>query len=396
MTLIGGPSDPSGDAATMAPVPPWQLTADAPTVAGPRSFTAVEDAITVFGDPGPPVKPIAVPIAAGAPTERTGGSTPPRRTPDTGPLTPGQAFGSRYRIMRPLGIGGMGAVYQAWDADLGVAVAIKVIRPEIMADPGAAAEVERRFKRELLLARQVTHKNVVRIHDLGEINGIKYITMSYVDGTELASLLGQQGKQAVPAVLRIARSVVSGLVAAHTAGVVHRDLKPANIMIDRDGEALIMDFGIARSTGGPPAGSAASGGALPANLQRAASMPDATMQGAVVGTIEYMAPEQARGQTVDQRADIYAFGLILYDALVGQRRAERAASAIAELQKRMEQPPVKSLVPEVPAALADLVSRCLEPDPAKRYQTTTDLAAELERLDENGEPIPVKIGRAHV
>ena len=194
--MIGGRAEPPlWDAATIPPGPPWQPTADAQTVAPPRSFTP-ESAITVFGDPGLTVKPIAEPIVAAAPAARTGGSTPPRTTPDTGPLTPGQAFGSRYHIIRPLGIGGMGAVYQAWDAELGVAVAIKVIRPEIMADPGAAAEVERRFKRELLLARQVTHKNVVRIHDLGEINGIKYITMSYVDGTELATLLRQQGKQA--------------------------------------------------------------------------------------------------------------------------------------------------------------------------------------------------------
>lgn len=113
---------------------------------------------------------------------------------DTGPLEIGSAFGSRYHVMRLLGIGGMGAVYQAWDAELGVAVAIKVIRPEVMADPSAAAEVERRFKRELLLARQVTHKNVVRIHDLGEIGGVKYITMPYVDGADLATVLKRDGR----------------------------------------------------------------------------------------------------------------------------------------------------------------------------------------------------------
>jgi serine/threonine protein kinase len=168
---------------------------------------------------------------------------------DTGPLVTGQSFGPRYHIIRPLGVGGMGAVYQAWDAELGVAVAIKVIRPEVMADAAAAKDVERRFKQELLLARQVTHRNVVRIHDLGEIQGIKYITMSYGrrgpgDSPE------QEGQVPVPKVLRIARAVVAGLVAAHKAGVVHRDLKPANIMIDAEDEAVIMDFGIARSTGG--------------------------------------------------------------------------------------------------------------------------------------------------
>jgi serine/threonine protein kinase len=130
--------------------------------------------------------------------------------------------------------------YQAWDAELGVSVAIKVIRPEVMADPTAAAEVERRFKRELLLARQVTHKNVVRIHDLGEINGIKYITMPYVDGADLSTILKREGRLPVPKVLRIARAVVSGLVEAHKVGVVHRDLKPvtsAQIGADRRGDA---------------------------------------------------------------------------------------------------------------------------------------------------------------
>jgi len=308
-----------------------------------------------------------------------------------GPLEAGQTFGTRYHIIRALGIGGMGAVYQAWDADLGVAVAIKVIRPEVMADPAAAADVERRFKRELLLARQVTHKNVVRIHDLGEIDGIKYITMSYVDGEDLATLLKREGMLPVPTVMRIARSVVSGLREAHQAGVVHRDLKPANIMIERSGDALIMDFGIARSAGGPVSAAAtATANALPARLRHTARSTDVTVYGAVVGTVEYMAPEQARGAEVDQRADIYALGLILYDMLVGLRRTE-GGSAVGELRARMEQAPPapRTLVDTIPEALDHLVARCLEPDPVKRYQTTADLAADLERLDENGIPIPV-------
>src|SRR5438105_3933246 len=145
-----------------------------------------------------------------------------------GPLAPGQAFGARYHIIRMLGAGGMGAVYHAWDAELGVSVAIKIIRPEIMANPSAGADVERRFKRELLLARQVTHTNVVRIHDLGEIDRIKYITMSYVEGADLAAIMARDGRLPVAMVVRIVRQVVSGLVAAHKAGIVHRDLKPAN------------------------------------------------------------------------------------------------------------------------------------------------------------------------
>ncbi|MGH9411646.1 MAG: protein kinase domain-containing protein, partial [Vicinamibacterales bacterium] len=161
--------------------------------------------------------------------DTTRASAGPSGSAACGPLDEGQAFGSRYHIIRALGVGGMGAVYQAWDAELGIAVAIKVIRPDTMADPEMAAQVERRFKRELLLARQVTHKNVVRIYDLGEIDGIKYITMSYVDGVDLASMLKRDGRLPVPVVMRIARDVVAGLLAAHKAGVVHRDLKPANI-----------------------------------------------------------------------------------------------------------------------------------------------------------------------
>src|SRR5262249_39147621 len=161
-----------------------------------------------------------------------------------------------------------------------------------------------RFKRELLLARQVTHKNVVRIHDLGEIGGIKYITMPYVEGDDLASILRAEGHLPIPRALTILRQALSGLVAAHAAGIVHRDLKPANIMVDKDGRALLMDFGIARSIG------------LPADqIHKGASRsaPGAfgeTIVGAVVGTLQYMAPEQAKGQDVDHRADIYAFGLI--------------------------------------------------------------------------------------
>ena len=310
---------------------------------------------------------------------------------DTGPLAVGQSFGSRYHIIRLLGTGGMGAVYQAWDAELGVAVAIKVIRPDVMADPVTAAEVGRRFKRELLLARQVTHTNVVRIHDLGDIDGIKYITMSYVEGTDLSTRLKREGKQSVQETLRIARSVVGGLVAAHAADVVHRDLKPANIMIGVDGQALIMDFGIALSTG-DPTGGATAGRGNPDTMRRSGAEYTATTSGTIVGTLEYMAPEQGAGQPVDQRADIYAFGLILYDMLLGRRRAASNESAVGELQRRMEAPPppLASIAPDIPVALDALIARCLEPDPAKRFQTTADLAAALGRLDDNGVPIPVR------
>ena len=362
------------------------LTPPPPAVSGdsPTSPAFDVDGVTGIGgrvSAGPGDAPTSAPFVA--PVGTAGG----------GPLEPGQAFGSRYHIIRALGVGGMGAVYQAWDAELGVAIAMKVIRPEVMADPGAAAEIERRFKRELLLARQVTHKSVVRIHDLGEIDGIKYITMTYVEGEDLSTLLAREGTLPVPAVMRIARAVVSGLVEAHKVGVVHRDLKPANIMIDKAGDALIMDFGIARSSGGPKTSGASARSLMPAGLRQTAMAVNATSHGSIVGTVEYMAPEQARGQEVDQRADIYAFGLMLYDMVVGrQRRAERTESAIAELRARMEEapPPIKSLLPEIPEAVDHLISRCIEPDREKRYQATEELAAEFDRLDDNGVPIPVR------
>ena len=309
-----------------------------------------------------------------------------------GPIEVGMPFGSRYHIIRVLGIGGMGAVYQAWDAELGVAVAIKVIRPEIAADPVASAEIERRFKRELLLARQVTHPNVVRIHDLGEINGIKYITMPYVEGSDLATILKEETKLPLPRALHVARGVVSGLVSAHAADVVHRDLKPANIMIGPGDEPMLMDFGIARSAGGP--GNAPPPGPMmrPADFSRtAAAAASSTMAGAIVGTVAYMAPEQARGAAVDQRADIYAFGLIMYDMLVGGRRSDKALSAVEELQARMvtAPPPPRTIDPQIPETVDAIVRRCLEPDPANRFQTTVELQTALARLDDNGKTIPI-------
>ena len=255
----------------------------------------------------------------------------------------------------------MGAVFQAWDEELAVVVAIKVIRPEALKDPAAARDLERRFKRELLLARNVTHKNVVRIHDLGEIDGVKYITMPYVHGGDLARLIGQEGRLPVPRALGIARQVAAGLVAAHEAGIVHRDLKPGNILLDEEDHALITDFGIARSVTG------AGGG---------------TIAGTIVGTLEYMAPEQAQGATVDHRADIYAFGLILMDMLVGRREAAHSETAMAELFARMSKapPPVRTIDPSIPEAIDELIGRCVDPDPARRYQTTQELAADVEDL----------------
>jgi len=306
----------------------------------------------------------------------------------TGPLEVGQAFGDRYHIIRVLGIGGMGAVYHAWDAELGMAVALKVIRPDSSSDPNAAREMERRFKQELVLARQVTHKNVVRIHDLGEIDGIKYITMPYLEGSDLATVLKEGGKMPVPKALGIVRDVAAGLTAAHEVGIVHRDLKPANIMVLKD-RAVIMDFGIARSNQLPQEASAHLAPAEAIDSLKSAVAK--TLVGTILGTVQYMAPEQAKGHEVDQRADIYALGLIFLDMLLGKRHTH-AASAIEELKARIEQPPplAQTIDPTIPKAIEQVIARCLEPDREKRFQTSADLVAALDRLDDKGEPIPIR------
>ena len=279
-----------------------------------------------------------------------------------GPFEPGQMFGGRYRILKMLGAGGMGVVYQAWDQALELAVALKVIRPDATSDPDVLQEIERRFKRELLLARQVTHRNVVRIHDFGEVDGIKYISMPFVEGRDLATVLAETDRLPVAHAIQIVKQVAAGLAAAHEAGIVHRDLKPENVMIDPDGRALIMDFGISRSVGT---------GATTAGL---------TTAGAIVGTLQYMAPEQAQGAPVDHRADIYALGLMFYDMLGGRARMQRQTSPVSEMMSRITEPPppLRTVAPDTPVEIDRIVARALEPDPAKRYQHVNDFVSELD------------------
>lgn len=309
----------------------------------------------------PPPEAASAPTALSPAAGATGSTAPLTAWP--GAFTEGQPFGARYRIIRLLGAGGMGAVYQAWDSALDEPVALKIIRPEITADPDAARELERRFKRELQLARQVSHPNVVRIHDLGEIEGTTYLSMAFVQGADLHSILKREGRLPVPRALAIARQVAAGLSAAHDAGVVHRDLKPANIMVDEQGRASIMDFGIARSV-------AAEG---------------VTQAGVVVGTLEYMSPEQAQGHAADARADIYAFGLILRDLLVG-RRSEAVRNPTTELMQRMKEAPaaIRRIDPAIPEPVEHLLAGCLAPHPDERFRTTRDLVRALDALDDEG------------
>jgi tetratricopeptide (TPR) repeat protein len=369
----------TGSEEPTAYIPPPRTAGSA---AGPDGDESPKGVLTAPG--ATDVDEREAPTEYSTPSASAGGSRPR----DEGPLEPGQKLG-RYLIIKLLGLGGMGAVYRAWDEELGVGVALKIVRPEIATEPEAARELEKRFKRELLLARQVTHPNVVRIHDLGEIDGIKYITMPYVDGLELSAILkGSEKGLPVEQVVSVARGVVSGLVAAHQAGVVHRDLKPANIMVETGtGRAMIMDFGIARSTE-----SADPSGTPGPMLPREALAAGLTVAGSIVGTLEYMAPEQFRGEEVDHRADIYAFGLILYDLLTGRRRKGGVRTAFEEAARRMDKPlePLTEVRSDVPAPLARIVARCIQPDLGARYATTAELAADLDRLDEHGNlrPLP--------
>ncbi len=333
----------------------------------------------------------------GSATDQTRAAGPSRhRDGRSTSFAPGDAFGTRYRIIKELGAGGMGVVYQAWDGVLNVVVALKVVRPDQIADPVSAREIERQFKRELLLARQVTHKHVVRIHDLGDVDGTKYITMTFVEGEDLTTTLTREGRLPVGRVLRLARQVASGLEAAHDAGVIHRDLKPANVMVDVEGDALIMDFGIALSAGtrtrGPSSVAVPAGpGAVAADVTMAgATVGGDAPAGAIIGTLDYMSPEQSRGGRVDHRSDLYSFGLILTDLLLGPRVRPPGTTAWDALSRRINTPPtpVAARDPNVPPAFDEIITRCLQLDPAERFQSAGELVGALERLDDDGNVIP--------
>jgi eukaryotic-like serine/threonine-protein kinase len=303
---------------------------------------------------------------AGADLTRTGvGAHQCASAAAPGTLLPGETFTPRYTIIKLLGSGGMGEVYHAWDEVLGAPVALKVIRASVALDPFEAEALEGRFKRELLLARRVTHSNVVRIHDLGDVGGQKYLTMEFVQGTDLGFLLRRHGKLPIARALSIGRQILDGLRAVHRVGIVHRDLKPANVIVDAEDRALLTDFGIARS--------------IDAKTQY-------TLPGAIMGTLKYMSPEQARGEQADQRSDIYAFGLILSEMLAGGLPQTGTDDPLASLIGRIEHrpPPLGSINPDVPPDTERLVARCLESNPAKRYQTIDELLADFDKLGSDG------------
>lgn len=270
-------------------------------------------------------------------------------------LEPGTDFGPRYRIVSVLGRGGMGAVYKAYDKDLDRIVALKLVRPDLTGHD----TVMQRFKQELLLASKISNKNILRIHDLGDVNGVKFISMAYVEGEDLHRLLDRRGRLDLDHAVALARQLCSALAAAHAEGVVHRDLKPHNILMDKAGNAYVSDFGLARSLEDDAAGM--------------------THTGDLVGTPLYMSPEQVEGKPVDARSDIYAFGLVFYQMLTGQVPFAGASGFKVMYERLKSDPPnPQTLNPDVPNYLARIVLRCLERDPAQRYQTAQEILNDLD------------------
>lgn len=320
-----------------------------------------------------------VPLASAGMTSPSGGVEGPlvhalAEDAETAPrsslaLRPGKILGGRYEILQLLGEGGMGAVFKARDRELDRLVALKVIRPELLGDP----EILRRFKQELILARQVTHKNVIRIFDLGEAESIKFITMEYIEGQALRTLQIQRGKFSPEEAVTIVQQVCRALDAAHAEGVIHRDLKPQNIMVDRHGRVLVMDFGLARSI----------------------ELSCLTRTGNLLGTIEYMSPEQAMGQRLDCRSDLFSLGIISYELLTGKPPflADSAAGMLLKRTRERAVPPDRQ-DPSIPSYLSDVVVKCLETDPRNRYQAAREILHDLDaRHGPRASPLGLRMPR---
>jgi serine/threonine protein kinase len=271
-------------------------------------------------------------------------------------LTTGSTFAGRYQIIEELGKGGMGKVYKVFDSDIKEKVALKLLKPEIASD----RETIERFSNELKYARKISHRNICRMYDLGKEAGNYFITMEYVSGEDLKSFIRRSRQLVVGTAIFIAKQVCEGLAEAHRLGVVHRDLKPGNIMIDRDGNAKIMDFGIARSI----------------------SAKGITGAGVMIGTPEYMSPEQVEGKEVDRRSDIYSLGIILYEMLTGQVPFEGDTPLAIAVKHKTEVPRDPKLVnAQIPEDLSQVVLKCLEKDKEKRYQSADELHSELKKIE---------------
>jgi tetratricopeptide (TPR) repeat protein len=282
----------------------------------------------------------------------TSGFTPAPAEGEWERFSPGAVFANRYTIIEEIGHGGMGRVYKSIDKSLGITVAIKIIRPEYASNP----RIIDHFKKETVLSRAISSENVVRVHDLGEWENTKYISMDFVEGQNLRDLIQASGSLTISTAIKFGQQICSGLAAAHKEGIIHRDLKPSNVMIDRTGRARVMDFGLAKTI----------------------DREDAQGVRAVVGTPEYLSPEQARGERQDQRTDIYALGLILYEMVTGHPVFE-AESLTGYIKKHCEvnpEPPSR-LNHLVPVGLESIILKCLKKDRNERYQTVEEVRRSL-------------------
>jgi serine/threonine protein kinase/Flp pilus assembly protein TadD len=293
-----------------------------------------------------------------------GSSRPPGDIPDLTEtmetpkeeLTTGSTFAGRYQIIEELGKGGMGRVYKALDRKINEKIALKLIKPEIAKDK----KTIERFSNELRLARKIRHKNVCGMFDLGEEHGIHYITMEFVDGEDLRRSIRRFGQLPLGKSISVTTQICEGLAEAHRLGVVHRDLKSSNIMIDKEGSVRIMDFGIARSL----------------------ETEGITGSGVIIGTPEYMSPEQVEGKEVDRRSDIYSLGIILYEMVTGRVpfKGETALS-IAMKQKTEKPEDPRLLNPLLPDDLSQIIMKCLEKDRQNRYKNTDELRSEIIKIE---------------
>ncbi len=271
-------------------------------------------------------------------------------------LTTGSTFAGRFQVIEELGKGGMGKVYKVLDTSINERIALKLLKPEIAAD----RETIERFSNELKFARKIRHKNVCQMFDLGKAEGTPYITMEYVAGEDLKSMIRMSKRLSIGTAVDIAKQICEGLAEAHALGVVHRDLKPSNIMIDKEGNARIMDFGIARSLRGK----------------------GITGAGVIIGTPEYMSPEQVEGKDVDQRTDIYSLGVILYEMVTGLVPFEGDTPFTVGVKHKSEMPKnPREVNPQIPEDLSVVILRCLEKDKNARYQTAAEVGTELEKIE---------------
>ncbi len=278
---------------------------------------------------------------------------------------------AHYRITDKLGEGGMGVVYRARDTHLDRNVAIKVLPPEAVSDP----DRKRRFVQEAKSASALNHPGIIHIYDIDKADGIDYIAMEFVPGKTLDQLIKRKPMK-IGEALKYAVQIADALAAAHAAGIVHRDLKPANIMVTEEGSVKVLDFGLAKLLESAPGGESAT----------TMTMPPATGQGVILGTAPYMSPEQAQGQAVDARSDIFSFGSLLYEMLTGHRAFQGESNALTLASILDKEPkPLGEAIGNLPAELDRIVTRCMRKDPQRRWQSMADLKIALQELTEESD-----------